>query len=158
MSLDISQLTTMVARDSAAISRLKDLLEQERELFETRKLDSLQAIVDEKTLLIDQLNQHAQIRQSILQRLNLPLTAEGWDLFLQRDSQTLGMRSDWKKITADFVECQKLNEINGKMIARSRQTLSQLLNLLRGQVAAPSLYTAKGNQAQASSSYTLAKA
>jgi hypothetical protein len=48
-----------------------------------------------------------------------------------------------------------MNDINGKMISRSQQTLSHLINLLRGKVAAPSLYTAQGTKTQYTSSYTV---
>jgi flagellar biosynthesis/type III secretory pathway chaperone len=44
------------------------------------------------------------------------------------------------------------------MIARSRQTLGKLLNILRGQVAAPQLYNQSGTTTGTSGANTLAKA
>ena len=158
MSLDITQLREMMTRDSAAVSRLKNLLIQERQLLESRKHEELQQLVDEKTALLEGLGQHAQMRQRLLKLLNLPQTAEGWDLFLQRNVQTLPLREGWKAIIVEFSECQTLNDINGKMIARSRQTLNHILSLLRGQVASPSLYNAYGAATQQNTSYTVAKA
>jgi flagella synthesis protein FlgN len=144
MSLDVAQLRNMMAQDANAIATLKQLLLRERELLETRNQDELAVIVEQKSQVVDLLNQHAQIRQTLLRNLGLAANAEGWDLFLQRNTLTLPLRDDWKQIIQDFSECQALNDINGKMIARSRQTLDHLLNLLRGQVATPSLYTAMG--------------
>lgn len=158
MSLDVNQLRVMMAQDGDAIAKLKQLLSRERELLEKRNHDELAVIVEQKSQLVDMLNLHAQMRQALLRNLGLSTDAKGWDLFLQRNSLTLPLRDGWKQIIDDFSECQALNDINGKMIARSRQTLDHLLNLLRGQVAAPSLYTAMGTKTQSNSSYTVAKA
>lgn len=158
MSLDISLLRQMHAQDSAAVSQLKELLTQERAQLVERKQDQLAAIVEQKSILVDQLNHNSKQRQQILSTLNLPTNATGWDLFLQRNTATLPLREDWKLLISEFEDCQKMNDINGKIIARSQQTLHHLLNLLRGKVASPSLYTAQGMKTQQTSSYTVAKA
>lgn len=158
MSLDISLLRTMMAQDAAAIKQLKTLLLREREQLEQRKQDELPVIIEQKALLIDQLNANAKQRQQVLHTLKLPTNAQGWDLFLQRNTATAVLRDEWRLLINEFEECQSMNEVNGKMVARSRQTLNHLLNLLRGQVAAPSLYTANGAKSQQNNSYTVAKA
>ena len=158
MSLNANQLRQMLALDTDAVHQLKTLLLQERDLLPSRNHDQLSQILEQKTVLVDQLNQHAQIRQQLLRTLGLPENADGWDLFLQRNSLTLSLRDGWKQLMEDVAECKALNEINGKLIARSRQTLDHLLNLLRGKAPAPSLYTANGEQTQQSHSHTLAKA
>ncbi len=158
MSLDITALRQMLAQDSAALSQLKQLLTRERELLEQRKQEGLQEIIEQKAAVVDHLNNSSKIRNQILNTLGLAPNASGWDTFLQRNTATLPLRDDWKNLVGDFEECQKMNDVNGKMIARSQQTLNHLLNLLRGKVAAPSLYTAQGTQTQYTSSYTVAKA
>lgn len=158
MSLDISLLRNMITQDAAAIKQLKSLLIREREQLEQRKQDELPVIIEQKAILVDQLNASAKQRQQVLQSLKLPTNAQGWDLFLQRNTVTLVLRDEWQALVSEFEECQSMNEVNGKMVARSRQTLNHLLNLLRGQVATPSLYTANGAKSQQNSSYTVAKA
>ncbi|MGV8834917.1 flagella synthesis protein FlgN [Cellvibrio sp.] len=158
MSLDITLLRQMITQDSAAISQLKHLLAQERILLEQRKQDELPQIIEQKAILVEQLNNSAKQRQQILNALSLPANANGWDLFLQRNAATLPLRDEWKMLVSEFEDCQKMNDINGKMIARSQQTLSHLLGLLRGKVAAPALYNAQGAKTQYTSSYTVAKA
>ncbi len=158
MSLDINALREMLTRDSQAVTNLKQLLIQERALLEQRKHLGLQEIIHHKATLVDQLSISAKIRQQILTTLGLPADANGWDSFLQRNTITLPLRESWQRLIEDFEVCQTMNDVNGKMIARSQQTLNHLLNLLRGKVAAPSLYTAQGTQTQYTSSYTVAKA
>lgn len=158
MSLDINFLREMLVQDSAAIAQLKQLLEQERSLLEQRKQDGLHQIIEQKSIVVDQLNQNAKQRQQILEALDLPANAKGWDLFLQRNASTMPLINDWRLVVSEFAECQKMNDINGKMVARSQQTLNHLLDLLRGKGPAPSLYTAQGMKTQYTSSYTVAKA
>jgi len=158
MSLDINALRHMIAQDNTSISQLKQLLAQERVLLEQRKQEGLQEIIEQKAAVVDSLNNNAKLRQQILNTLGLPTNADGWDTFLQRNTATLPLRDDWKNLVVEFEECREMNDVNGKMIARSQQTLNHLLNLLRGKVPAPSLYTAQGTQTQYTSSYTVAKA
>ncbi|MDO8344141.1 MAG: flagellar protein FlgN [Cellvibrio sp.] len=158
MSLNITSLREMITQDSAALAQLKQLLTHEREQLEQRKQDELPRIVEQKAALLDQLNNSAKQRQQILTTLGLPANARGWDLFLQRNTATQALLGEWKLLVSEFEDCQKMNDINGKMIARSQQTLSHLLGLLRGKVAAPSLYTAQGTKTQHTASYTVAKA
>ena len=158
MSLDINALRQMIAQDAAAVSQLKQLLVDERNLLEQRKLNELQQIVDQKIVLVDQLNTNAKQRQQILNTLGLPTNANGWDLFLQRNAATLPLRDEWKLVISEFEDCQKMNDINGKLVGRTQQTVNHLLGLLRGKGTAPSLYNAQGAKTQYSSSYTVAKA
>lgn len=158
MSLDVNALRQMLAQDSAALAQLKQLLIQERELLEQRKQDGMQEIINQKASAVDQLNNSAKIRHQILTTLGLSTNADGWDMFLQRNALTIPLRDEWKNLVNEFAECQKMNDVNGKMIARSQQTINHLLNLLRGKTPAPSLYTSKGTQTQHTASFTVAKA
>lgn len=158
MSLNVQFLSDMLRTDTAAIIELKSLLEQERQLLETRQLQGLQAIIDRKDNLLGQLRFSAKQREQILGAAGLSTDLAGWEAFLLRDGSTRFLIPEWQKITQTFIECQKANEINGKMIGRSKQTLNHLLNLLRGQVAPPTLYNQKGAAAHYSNSYSMTKA
>jgi flagella synthesis protein FlgN len=157
MSIDISILNTMLERDQQAADRLAELLEEERRLLETRQQDKLQQVIDEKAAAIDTLNYHAKERATLLQSLSLPPTLDGWDNFLQRNTQTLPLRDAWYALSKKVEHCRELNEINGKLIARSQQTVNHLLTLMRGNTPTPSLYNAKGGQSQLTSSFTVTK-
>ena len=158
MSLNIQFLRDMLAQDSSAIQQLKALLTQERELLEQRQLEGMQEIVSQKDHLLGNLSFTARQREQLLRSVGLATDLAGWKTFLERDALTLSLIPAWQTLTTEFAECQTANEINGKMINRSKQTLSHLLNLIRGQVAAPSLYTQKGSTTNHSSTHTVAKA
>lgn len=158
MSLNIQFLREMLDQDSNAIEQLKALLIKERELLEQRKLEGMQEIVSQKDHLLGNLSFTARQREQMLRSAGLATDLAGWQSFLERDALTLNLIPAWQILTNDFAECQAANEVNGKMINRSKQTLSHLLNLIRGQVAAPSLYTQKGSTTNYSSTHTVAKA
>lgn len=158
MSLNAQLLRDMLTQDTNAVKQLKDLLLKERELLEQRKLEGMQEIVGLKDHLLGNLAFTAKQREQVLRNAGLPTDLAGWNTFLSRDALTLALIPEWQTLTNEFIECQTANEINGKMINRSKQTLSHLLNLLRGQVAAPSLYTQKGSTTNHSGSHTVVKA
>jgi flagellar biosynthesis protein FlgN len=157
-ALSIPFLREMYAQDSTAVSQLTALLIRERELLEGRQLHGLQEIVTQKDHLLDTLAFNAKQREQLLQAAGLENSLAGWAQLLISDATTQTLIPQWQTLTRDFIECQKANEINGRMINRSKQTLTQLLNLIRGQVAAPSLYTQKGSATQQSRSQTLVRA
>jgi len=158
MSLNIQLLRDMLAQDSNAIQQLKALLIKERELLEQRELEGMQEIVSQKDRLLGNLSYTAKQREQLLRSVGLTTDLAGWKAFLERDALTLSFIPAWQTLTDEFAECQAANEVNGKMINRSKQTLSHLLNLIRGQVASPSLYTQKGATTNHSSTHTVAKA
>ena len=158
MSLNINYLNDMFVQDSAAVQKLKTLLLQERALLEQRTPEGLQEIVPQKDQQLETLTFNAKQREQLLRAAGLATTLAGWEQLLLRDPSTHILVAKWQLLTSEFVECQKANEINGRMINRSKQTLTNLLNLIRGQVAMPSLYTQKGATTNHNSSNSLVKA
>lgn len=158
MSLNINYLNDMLVQDSSAVQKLKNLLLQERELLEQRTLEGLQEIVALKDQQLGTLSFNARQRQQLLQAAGLSANLAGWEELLLSEPSTQTLVASWQTLTAEFVECQKANEINGRMINRSKQTLNHLLNLIRGQVAIPALYTQKGSTTQQNNSQTMVKA
>lgn len=151
-------LHNMIAQDSAAISELKSLLLRERELLEQREHNDLPAIIERKDQLLETLGLNARQRASLLTAAGFKASPDQWEIFLGQNPATRELLDSWRTLMAEFAQCKSLNEINGKMIGRSKQTLSHLLNLLRGQVAAPQLYTSAGATTSSGSSHCIAEA
>lgn len=158
MSLNTSLIEQMITQDTTTTQSLQALLLHERQLLEQRQHEELPNIIAQKDQLLDLLSQNAQQRYQILQSLGLQANAQSWEDLLLAHTGLASLRAPWWALKTAFEECQKLNDVNGKMIARSKQTLSSLLNILRGQVAAPQLYTQYGATTGHVSSHTLAKA
>ena len=150
-------IAPIVESDKQAIIRLKDLLNAECEALKARKHDELPAIIEAKTLALSLLEQGSDKRAKILQASNLAETQEAWEQLLE----SLGDKSlseDWQQLQEDFEHCQRLNTVNGKLISRGRNTLGHLVNLMRGQVAAPELYNQLGGKDKGAGTHTVVEA
>lgn len=147
MSPSPEVLRAMLEQDISLIDQLQTLLEQERELLESRQHQPLQALIDAKHPILEQLGEHSRQRQHWLQQAQLSSDHEGWVTLLGANPASEVLIEPWQRLSERFEACQELNEINGKIIGRSRQTLGQLLTILRGQSGGPQLYNAQGSTA-----------
>lgn len=150
MTVQATHIQQMLDADRQSVAKLSELLAREQGLIQSRDLQSLGELIDEKAALISHLDQHARIRHDVLREAGLPANARGWDDFLAQVPGAIALRDGWQQLNQDFAACQTQNEINGRLISRSAQTIDHLLGLLRGQTPSPSLYTAKGNRTQQS--------
>jgi flagella synthesis protein FlgN len=157
-TLNPHAVQSMIAQDSSAITELKSLLLRERELLEQRQHAELPLIIERKDQLLDALGYNAKQRASLLQAAGFKASPGNWEIFLGQNATTRDLLDTWRSLMGEFAQCKSLNEINGKMIGRSKQTLGHLLNLLRGQVAAPQLYNSAGATTSSASSRCVAEA
>lgn len=158
MSPSPQALQAMLEQDRDCIEQLHQLLEAEREHLEARQHSELAALLEAKDPLLEQLGNHSHQRQQWLDEADLSRDHSGWETLLEADPATRELVEPWRELTARFAQCQELNDINGKIIGRSSQTLGQLLNILRGQVDGPQLYNAQGGTAPEGGSQTIVKA
>lgn len=158
MSINPALVQEMIAQDTHSSEQLKALLIQERQLLEARNHDPLPSLIEQKDHLLDRLSQSARQRQQLLQQLGLKTDADSWQELLKAHKALSPLLANWLQLRELFQECKTLNEVNGRMIARSRQTLGKLLNILRGQVGGTQLYNQSGTTTGTGGANTLAKA
>src|SRR5690625_6714139 len=130
----------MHAQSTTDIEKLAELHTFERDYLQTRQHEQLPELIEAKDQLLAQLGARSQQRQQWLVQANLSRDQHGWVEFLHRQAYTLALIEPWQELTERFSECQKMNEINGKIIGRYRQTLIKLLNILHSQESGPQLY------------------
>ncbi|WNO07988.1 flagellar protein FlgN [Teredinibacter sp. KSP-S5-2] len=137
---DIEQ---QVATDINACKQLLRLLTDESEALKHRDANKLEEIINSKLAYLAQLEQSANLRSQWL-KVPIEQAADKWDELLL-SFQNPGLQAAWKNLQKLVEECRVKNETNGKMLARNQQVYSRLVNIVRGQTDAPSLYTATGN-------------
>lgn len=136
-------LRELIKVDLVQASELLKTLQLEREALKEREFDQVVSIVERKAQLLDQLDKNSQERQSLLKQAGF----NGDELQIKGVIEQLNdknLQQDWNELLEVVKQCKQENAVNGKMVARGRQTLGNLLNLLRGQVNAPQLYDDKG--------------
>lgn len=146
-----------IEQDFSAAEQLLQLLQQERQALESRDREALQRTLEAKLNPMQILERNAQQRAQLLTGNGYSNNNSGWLRFLA-DRKQHRLIPRWQQVTDLVKQGKEANEINGKLIARSRQTLEKVLSLLRGQTNTPSLYTNAGKTSNQTLSHTLIKA
>ncbi|GAA5316148.1 MAG: flagellar export chaperone FlgN [Candidatus Pelagadaptatus aseana] len=145
------EVQTLIAQDWQIAQQLQQLLCEEHQALTNRDQQAIDQLLADKQQLMQTLESSSATRRQWLQAQHPDLgnsqeqQTELWENFI---SQLGGpaLLEQWQRFKKTISLCKQENEKNGKIIARSHQTVKQLLNIIRGQrVDAPRLYTAKGD-------------
>ncbi|WP_049721838.1 flagella synthesis protein FlgN [Gilvimarinus polysaccharolyticus] len=158
MSANPQLVREMLNRDLHAAQRLQELLIEERGLLQTRNHEALVTLISEKNSHLTLLEGHAKERAALLQALQLDDNPQSWQEFLASDAHLTELIPLWQQLHNEVSQCNELNNLNGKLVARSQQTLKRLLDLVRGKTSTAGLYDASGSATNSSSSNTLTRA
>ena len=124
--------------------QLVNCLKQEKLALNKNQLDKLNEISSEKQLLVDKLNQLDQQRAA-------SSTDKNFNDFIA-NSNDLQLIKQWDLTRQTISECQRLNEINGRVINKRSQINQDILSILSGRnEQADETYNAQGNQSSNSS-------
>ncbi|BCD99259.1 flagella synthesis protein FlgN [Marinagarivorans cellulosilyticus] len=159
--LNNDRLAKSISNDINACQNLLALLEQEREHLKKREIDSLDALIEAKSKLLNQLHQSALTRTqwtSQYQSEAQQSTASSAEQVFSQYAIENGLAEQWQKLQQLFKACQDANEVNGKVMMRSQSTHERLLNILRGQGNNSPLYNGKGAKHNQNSRGTLGEA
>jgi len=139
-----NNIESLLQIDLKHAQRLVEVLQLERSCLKKRDPETLAALIEEKNQLLEKLNQSAQIRSQWLNQLGYDTSLKAWeDVIEQQKDEALSLL--WGQLQQSISTGQELNEINGRLIGRSQQTLLKLLSILRGNNSAPQLYGSDGN-------------
>jgi len=124
--------------------QLVDSLKQEKQALSENQLEKLNEITSEKQVLLDKLSQLDQQRAASSTNKNFN------DFIASSNDQELIKQWDLTRLTIS--ECQKLNEINGRLINKRSQINQDIISILSGRnEQADETYNAQGNQSSNSS-------
>lgn len=144
MAITPSAIQNQIASDITACESLLELFESEREALKMRDSDSLDKILQDKSDYLQKLEQSAVMRQQWSRQVARNDASVAWDELLNSLADT-NVKEQWTMLKALFKRCKEENEINGRLVARNQQVFGRLIEILRGQTAAPNLYNANGS-------------
>lgn len=150
-----NQLEHSLQTDIPITDQLLALLQQERQLLESRQYDQFQQLINQKQQLLQQLDQHATQRQQLLHSAGFDNEQHTLETLAQ---QAPVAASAWHKLSDQWQQCQDLNEVNERIAKRTRLVVGQILDLLRGQNNQTRLYTKKGDASNGGSGRTITSA
>ncbi|WP_185231314.1 flagella synthesis protein FlgN [Teredinibacter franksiae] len=143
------QLTQQLQSDILACETLLGLLEKEKTALSSRDVDAMDGIIEQKAEQLTSLEASAQQRsqwsRDYLGQSGSDLEAlkQAWANMLT-STGTPQLVEQWQKLKDLQIACKQANEVNGKILARNQKTFGRLLEIVRGQTAAPNLYSAAG--------------
>ncbi|MFL0799131.1 MAG: flagellar protein FlgN [Agarilytica sp.] len=150
-------IQTQISGDIHACNTLLELLDKEQDALQSRDAESLAEIIDQKLQPLTHLEESAKQRASWANISEPEKFSEKWNAMLSKLA-TGTIKDDWETLKKLTKECQYKNEVNGKILGRQQQVYGRLLELMRGQTKAPTLYTASGTATSNQSSFKVDEA
>lgn len=135
----------LVDQDLTTSLALVHLLEKEQLALQERDHETLRCVLEEKTGLLNTLDAGSMQRAEILTELQQPTSKEAWHQLIDRIGDS-DLKERWQSLEDTISECQQCNDVNGKIISRSQQTMSTLINILRGKPQGGDVYGADGGR------------
>ncbi len=152
-----AQILTLIQSDLSYAEALAALLQREQEALASRQRQVMSELLDEKVALLNNIDRNAGERYQLLQALGCETNELAWQTLIESQNDEK-INQTWRQLQDVLAECKKYNAINGKVIARSRQSLNKLIHILRGQIHATETYNQKGSTEGAYHSSTVVKA
>ena len=141
-----------LAKDSleqqlVATKQLLNLLKQEYKIYHTNSVEPLDDIISDKKPLIVELDGLHKHWLALITAESVKADPDEITAFLKScdEENNTSLSVQWLDLQNMARDCQKINTINGTIIALRYQSTQQTLAILRGQVPGDSVYDPQGN-------------
>jgi len=156
-SISAPLIHQQIVRDTQSCDALLVLLNKEREALRERNMDELERIVIEKAAHLESLEKSANERSALARSYSDASDQDSWrELIKNLNNEELSV--SWLKLKDLLRLCKLENEVNGKLLSRNHQIYSRLLEIVRGQAQAPSLYNSRGSSSAGGSTNIVGEA
>ena len=136
----------LLARELDLLSRLKQLMLNEKSAVEGNHIDDLIPIADDKQKLLELVEKASFERQQFLRSHSVGSTGlEMTNHLIQQSNNGKELKSQFQQLQNTLMECQDLNSTNAKIIAMNQRHVERNLNIIKGVDDKSVVYTAKGN-------------
>ena len=138
----------LLERQIQLTSQLHDIVKQEYEILNSRITDALETLSNDKQPLIIEIDQINQQWLALLETESVSLTPYKISLFLEDYDVVNGssLRKTWQALLKTAKDCQKANEVNGRIISLRYQATLQTLHILRGNNPSDNIYNGQGTK------------
>ncbi|ABC31420.1 putative flagella synthesis protein FlgN [Hahella chejuensis KCTC 2396] len=154
MSADLKVFIDLLKQDLQTLSQLEDVLQQERDSLEQSDIETLQRIIESKLPLLQQIESHARARMQWVSQTGLSI-----DRFLSLlKEKAPPVMKLYRQCESCLANIHKLNEVNGRIIARSQQRTTKMMQIIRGQSQHMQLYGKNGAEKSVGEGQAIAQA
>lgn len=153
-------LIQVLQQNQETFGQLQKFLEQEQACLRQNDRKALGTVVREKAQALQAAQHSEQQLITLLSQLKCPMekSAVAHLLTLTPPHFKTIISNQWARLQEAMRQCQHLNEVNGKVIARIRSGLATVVSSLKGQEPATQIYQASGIQNTQGGSRLIAQA
>jgi flagella synthesis protein FlgN len=137
-------------QDTLLVTQLIALLEREQTHLVKADIDAIEAILEEKSLLLQRLNLAAKARYQLLQANGFSPNEAGMSEWVEKQAKK-DITTAWVSFQKSLEQAKELNRLNGTLISKHFNRNQELLNYLQGNNGSNSVYGPDG-QAKATPS------
>ena len=145
MNSNETALVHLLKKEQTAFMQFEKLLDQECQALVSGTPDSLMAVVERKTALVEALNQLAEERVSLLAKLGVasqdPKQVNDW--FDRRPSKDI-LAMEWQRLLQVGRAVIVRNVCNGKLVNQRLESVQDSLHVLQKAAGTPELYGRDG--------------
>lgn len=153
-------LATLLQEELAAVEALRQLLQREYEALKSRDLPSLEQIIHAKQTCSEHVQDLVAKRLHYLREQGFSANASGLAVCVH--ASTPAEQADvsrlWAELERVAAQVRHQNEINGAVIAASRNHVERALAILRGRDPLNFLYNQETNKVSSGGNRPIAKA
>lgn len=128
------KLYSLINQQILFTRELIGLLEDEKEILKNRDFKNHSAVMSQKSILINQIEQTESSMKELLGCFKLEMTHNGMGIFSEHCPVSFQkiLLSSWDQLMEQAKVCQTLNNTNGRIIFHSKQSIDRLLTILKG--------------------------
>lgn len=143
MSATTSSQSVSLAQDTQLLNDLLALLGREQAHLVKADVDAIQAILEEKSILLQRINLAAKHRYDALGAKGYQANEAGMEAWVQHESKQATSTS-WANFQKSLSQAKEMNRLNGVLISKHFNRNQELLNHLQGNSSADSVYGKDG--------------
>lgn len=147
MSVANSNQTISFAQDAQLINDLLAVLTREQGHLVKLEVDAVEAILEEKSVLLQRLNLTSRSRYEALAAKGFDANEAGMEAWIQKQAKK-DISAAWANFQKALNQAKELNRLNGLLISKHFNRNQELLNHLQGKSSTDSVY---GRDGQANS-------
>lgn len=156
----LEHINALTSQGVVFLGTLKNLLDLEYQALQQRNLEQLQALVEQKTEALQQLEENNQTRNQLFISAGITPDKAGLQAFKAELNETdaIAFSTLWNELEKVLLQVNDKNKRNELIITRNSRNLEQLLSILRGQNQKNTLYDQSGEKGNYSAQNSLGKA
>lgn len=143
MNTPTSNLMISFEQDAKLVSSLLEVLTREQSSLVMSDIDAIEAVMEEKSVLLQSINLAANSRYAALTASGFAPNESGMTAWLKSQAKA-SLTDSWERFQKSISQAKEMNRLNGILINKHFNRNQQLLNHLQGSADNGGVYGKNG--------------